>query len=360
MSPLQKYHRQHAQEFITLAGYEIPRRYADAASEYRASLVAAMTDASFLGKLRVTGKDRESLLHRLTTNEMRKLSVGGSRVNVFTNAKGRVVDRVEMLNEGESYLLLTSPGRAGTLGTWIDKYTFVEEVKSNDLTSELAVIALFGEESALRVRELLSCDASTLTPGLFLRHHWQGEELIVHYPEAANPARLQIISPTAVAENLWKMLLAAFTPIGYDTHETLRVLQGIPAADHEIVENYNPHEIGLYPFINFDKGCYIGQEVVARLDTYQKVQRQLLGVSMPENSKAIAGAALFIDDQEIGMLTSVAPAPEGAGAIGLAVVRKQQAQAGVEVEVRWPEGTARATLVALPFAPPAIESAAQK
>ena len=120
MSPLLEYHRRHAQHLIDLFGYLLPLHYSTFTEEFQASQRAGMMDTGFIGKVRVTGKDREALLHRLTTNEMRNMKAGEARVNIFTNAKGRVVDLVQMLAEEQSYLLLTSPGRAGTLQKWID------------------------------------------------------------------------------------------------------------------------------------------------------------------------------------------------------------------------------------------------
>ncbi|NUO83735.1 aminomethyl transferase family protein [candidate division KSB1 bacterium] len=351
MTSLHEYHQQHARDFLTIGGYSLPQRYRAHAEEYEAAMQAAMLDASFLGKLYVSGKDREALLHRLTTNEMRKLPVGKSRVNVFTNVKGRVIARVEMLAEEQRYLLLTGAGQGATLRAWIDKYTFIEEVKPIDATHALAVIALFGEESATRLQDCLGVTTHGMAAGSFISQLWQEHELIVHSPEAHSPAHFNLIISNTAALKLWQTLLPAFTPIGYAAFETLRILQGIPMAGHEITEEHNPHEIGLYPLVNFEKGCYLGQEVVARLDTYQKVQRQLMGIKLEIDPEVAAGATLFLEQQEIGKITSAAHARKGNGAIGLAIVRKQNAQPGTRVEARTSSGVVvHAALAALPFA----------
>ncbi len=351
MTSLHDYHHQHAREFISLGGYALPLSYRNQHEEYAATQTAAMLDMSFLGKLYVTGKDREALLHRLTTNEMRKLPAGKTRVNVFTNAKGRVIDRIEMLVEEERYLLLTSAGRDETLQQWIAKYTFLEDVKTANARHELALIGLLGKESVARVQERLHVAVSEAATGSFAKHAWGGHELLIHFPESASPARLHLIITSAGAAELWQTLLSAFVPIGYEAFETLRIMQGIPMAGHELTEEHNPHEVGLYPLINFEKGCYIGQEVVARLDTYQKVQRQLVGVKLDAEPQACVGAMLWVEEEEIGKLTSIARAPEGNGAIGLAIVRKQYAQSDTRFIARTSNGESLpATLVELPFA----------
>ncbi len=307
-----------------------------------------MTDAGFIGKIRVTGTDRETLLHRLTTNEMRNMEAGEARVNIFTNAKGRVVDLVQMLAEEQSYLLLTSPGRAGTLQKWIDKYTFIEDVKTVDLTAQLGNICLVGEECGAKLAQIASIQLAELSPGHFSKIYWQEAEILVFRP-VANPARFDLITSNDSIPALWQELLSEFTPFGFSTQETLRIMQGLPAADHEIIDDYNPHEIGLYPFVNFEKGCYIGQEVIARLDSYQKVQRQLIGVKSETDASQLKDATIWREQQEIGRLTSVAPAPPGTGAIGLAVVRKSFAQANTIVELKRENESFPAILVSLPF-----------
>ncbi len=350
MTSLNDYHHLHARDFISLGGYALPLLYQTPQKEFAATQTAAMMDMSFLGKLFVSGKDREALLHRLTTNEMRNLLAGKSRANVFTNAKGRIVDRCEMLAEEERYLLLTSAGRDEVLRQWIDKYTFIEDVRVANVTREFAVIALFGSESAMRLQTQLNIAASELRAGSFLKQKINAHELLLHRPESASATQFQLLIPNPSALALWQTLSAVFTPIGYETFETLRIAQGIPMAEHELTEEYNPHEVGLYPLINFEKGCYIGQEVVARLDTYQKVQRQLVGVKLEAEPQACQSATLWFEEEEIGKLTSVAHAPEGEGAIGLAIVRKQYAQPGARVLARTSSGTSlQATLVELPF-----------
>lgn len=350
MPTLTTYHTEHAQDFIALAGGKWPRRYRSLPEEYAAAQNAAVLDRSFLGKVHVSGKDREPLLHRLTTNEIRKMAVGESRVSIFTNAKGRIVDLVEMLAQENNYLLLTSPGRAATVSKWIDKYTFIEDVTSNDATAEYALFSLLGAQAMARARECFACDLSNLPAGNFLQARWRGAEILLHHPQAASVARLNVIAAAQAAVDLWRELLAHFTPVGLEVYEILRIAQGVPAADHEIVEDYNPHEIGLLPFVNFEKGCYIGQEVIARLDSYQKVQRQLIGLQCAAAPESVMGAAIFAGAQEIGKVTSAARAIAGEHTLALAVIRRSFAQPELRVDVHTSNGPAVAVLKNLPFA----------
>jgi folate-binding protein YgfZ len=153
---------------------------------------------------------------------------------------------------------------------------------------------------------------------------------------------------------LGKRTTAQATPIGYVAYEMLRIHRGQPAVGKEITEEYNPHEVGLQPFINFEKGCYIGQEVIARLDSYQKVQRQLMGITLEvEEASALqtleTSAPIYLGEQLIGQLTSACFSPERGQGIGLAVVRKQFTASAEPVQTRWPERSVVGRLRSLPF-----------
>jgi hypothetical protein len=351
---LSEFHHSQAKAFIDIGGYAIPAYYQDAVAEFHAAQKAAMMDRSFAGKLRVLGKDRESLLHRLTANEMRNLKNGEGVVNIFTNAKGRVVDVVEMFMMANSIFLLTSPDRAKLVKEWIEKYTFIEEVKSEEVTSQYSMISLCGAESAACLLALFDCQVNDL-PAQHAHVFVEGDKsIIVQRSGMISPMQFNVIIPASEMEKFWQRLLTKATPIGHTAYEMLRIHRGLPAVDKEITEEYNPHEVGLHPFINFEKGCYIGQEVIARLDSYQKVQRQLTGVNLEikesdANLFSSTAAPIYAGDQLIGQLTSVCFSSERGHAIGLAVVRKQFVTQTDPVQVRWPKRTVPGRLQDLPF-----------
>ncbi len=351
---LSEFHHSQAKAFIDIGGYPIPAYYQDAMAEFRAAQKAAMMDRSFTGKVRVFGKDRESLLHRLTTNEMRNLNTGGGVVNIFTNAKGRVVDVVEMFMEEDSIFMLTTPGRAKQVKEWIEKYTFVEDVRCEDVTSQYGLIAFFGEESVELLRQSFGWEVDDLPMQHARSLTREGKNLVVHRSGAITPVQFNLIVPVAEVAKLGERATTQAPPIGYAAYEMLRIHRGQPAVGKEITDEYNPHEAGLYPFINFEKGCYIGQEVIARLDSYQKVQRQLMGVALAvDEASALqafaAGVPIYLGEQLIGQLTSACFSPERGQGVGLAVVRKQFAELTEPVQIRWPERSVVGRLRTLPF-----------
>ena len=128
-----------------------------------------------------------------------------------------------------------------------------------------------------------------------------------------------------------------------------RIEQGVPSHGSELTDAYNPLEAGLLKHISFNKGCYIGQEVVTRLDTYDKVQKHLVGISWNDHDVPAANATLSHDGKKVGTLTSAVVSPRLDHGIGLAYVRKGRSQAVIELTLTLPDGETAARVEPLPF-----------
>jgi folate-binding protein YgfZ len=344
--PIEEYHRQFGKGPVEIADCSVAAYYSSVTEEFtKAQSQPVLVDRSFAGVVRITGKDAGDLLHRLTTNEMRNLQPGQGVVNIFTNAKGRIVDAVEMLRRRGDYLLLTSPGRAATLATWIEKYTFIEDLRGEDVTSAYALFSIFGEIP----RNFAGLPLDDLKAHHFLETSLNGVEIILQQTGGIAPEGYNIVVDSRNAMGVWNFLRAYAEPIGFSTFEAMRVHAGIPAADNEINEEQNPHELDLLPYINFEKGCYIGQEVVARLDTYDKVQRQLAGLEFDGAQVPPLKITLWADGEEAGKITSAIFSPLRNKAIALALLRKKFAQNFVRLTARHDDVSLPCSVVALPF-----------
>jgi tRNA-modifying protein YgfZ len=297
----------------------------------RVNLWAAQAE---LGALRVVGRDRVDLLHRISTNDLRPLAEPGrSLATVFTNEKGRIVDWVTIVSLPDQLLLRTSPGRAAALATWIERYTIMEDVRCTDVSSELGLVVVQGAERLVDVNPpaggVATVGAQLWTRGL-----------------AAFGPRLEAVVPRA---ELPVMLgaLEKLGPIrGARDLELARLLAGVPSPEHEFKDDVNPLELRINrDAISWTKGCYIGQEVIARLDSYDKLARQLVGV---EATTAPPGDELRLTRQgrPLGRVTSLLRAERGV--VGLAVVKREAAGPG-DAELVGEAGSVAARLVDRPF-----------
>ncbi|MDA0264694.1 MAG: hypothetical protein O3A93_08615 [Chloroflexi bacterium] len=341
--------------FVERHGYRLPAVYSGFAPEYEAATTAAaIHDASYMGRLKATGEDGLDLLNRMSTNKVVDLGVGEGAVTVLTTDRGRIIDVLGVVNQGDYLLLLTSPGRQQAVMDWLDKYTIMEDLEVEDITPETAMLALVGPGSA-RLLGLADNAAATVSPdSLSIRSVNLGGHgaLAIEQPLGSLSRYWLIVDPEAAAE-VWQHLTAnGAVPVGTTAMDAARVNHGVPEYGPELGEPYNPLEAGLIGSVDFTKGCYIGQEVIARLDSYKKVQRYLVSLSFDPEAGIAPGDALLLDGQNIGAVTSVAPTPSGGALKGLGYVKAAVATIGARLDIGAKEkASAEIVSLAQPFGP---------
>lgn len=262
------------------------------------------------GCLKATGDDALDLLNRLSTNKVDHLKPGHWAPTVLTTDRGRIVDLLSVVHAGEYILLITSPGQQQPVIDWLDKYTIMENLEVTDLSASTAIIALAGAA-------LLDLDPEE--PDYLPGRQYPApaasiggcDVITVSRPLGNLPCRL-LLTPSAAAPTLTAALTnAGAVAVGPDEWDALRIAAGAPAFGPEMGEPYNPLEAGLIGAIDFTKGCYIGQEVIARLDSYDKVQKRLTALSFTPDSNAAPGASLTHDGRTAGTVTSLYRTPNG-------------------------------------------------
>ena len=292
--------------------------------EYRAlTSGVAMMDRSDVGRLIVRGEDSLDLLNRLSTNELATLKVGAGAATVLTTNKGRVVDLLRVHWDESRLVVFTSPGNQERVAEWIDFYTFVEDVAVEDVTSEATMLSLTGSASTGFLDGLTSGQASLLAPLGRLHTQVSGVSVEVYRSDFLGTPSFDIVVDSEYKERLSAVLRdGGAVPVGADAVEAVRIERGIPAFGKELTEDYNPHEANLVHHVSFSKGCYIGQEVITRLQTYQKVSKYLVGLRWDGEGLA-PGSFLAHDGKRMGIVTSVASLPHTGANVGLGYVRKQ-------------------------------------
>ena len=303
--------------------------YTAVRDEYTAAVEGAgIADRSHLGRLKVSGADAIDLLNRLSTNKLDDLQIGDIQGTVLTTNKGRIIDLLYVLRQDDHLLIITGPDTCRQVAEWIDFYTFVEDVEVEDVSDATAQISLIGGGAADALPQLADIPAYSAAAVSI------GEvDALALRTDALGGFGCELIVSTAQQPALWDALKSlGATPVGEDALELLRIRNAIPDYGSELCEDYNPLEANLKRFISFNKGCYIGQEVVARLNTYDKVQRHLAQVSLQGAVEVPAElpADLLHDGRKVGALTTAAAHPDG-DIVGLAYVRKAHASAGARL-----------------------------
>ena len=338
-------------------GWELPVTISTASNEYLAAATGvAVHDISYVGRLRATGADALDLLNRLSTNKVDELASGQGAPTVLTTDSGRILDLIHVVNMGGHTLIITSPELQQTIIDWLDKYTIMEDLEVEDDTNDSTMLHLLGPNSRRWLEQNGEIDLEDLSPYGVVSAQIAGFAVqVIDKPFGQLPGFALLLS-NEDAPALWNHIVeAGVTPMGTEAYETVRVENAVPAYGNEMGEPYNPLEAGLIGSIDFAKGCYIGQEVIARLDTYQKVQKHLVTLRFSPESTPAAGSGLVQDGRVIGRVTSLGTIP-GSGdvedVIGLGYVRKAFASEGVTLELEAPaKGRAEITGFSQLFGP---------
>ncbi len=307
-----------------LANDGIPLHYGDLAEEYRAAHEAAVVmDRSHEGRLAITGRDRLALLHRISTNHLERLTAGEGAPTVFTNANGRILDRAAVYHRGDEALLTTEPGRGGALRAYLQRNIFFnDEARISDLAELTCQFAVHGVNADQTVASLLSEAASVSSYG-HRTVEIDGAAVFIGRRAPLIGSAWTIIAPSSAAAGIWSRLAEAARPAGSLAYNMLRVEAGRPGGGRELTEQYIPLEVGLWDEVSFNKGCYTGQEIIARMESRGRLARTIVCVRL--SSPVEAPAPLLSDGREIGTLTSSAELPNGV-CVGIGVVKIGEAR----------------------------------
>ncbi len=330
------------------------------------------------GRVLALGPDALDLLHRMSTNDLRPLfgNPGKGAQTVLTSDKGRIIDLLTVIVRKSDTLLTISAGREELVIKWLDKFVIMENASFVSATNAIAQFGIYGPRSMDLLKQYTSENLMTMTPLSSVTIEIAGAEVLMQkvtrIAESGWSLFVQTDDSEKVKQALQSDVLAMHGAILDDqTFELLRIEAGIPAAPNEINEKHNPLETTLVSAVSFTKGCYIGQEVIARLDSYDKVQRHMLGIildgvsatSLEALSSEISGSeqpavTLKLETAAgdvVGELTSFIDAPTLNGAmhervIGLAFIRTAHANPGLRLNLRaTADKIFSAELVKLPF-----------
>ena len=286
-----------------------------------------LIDRSHLGRLKVSGADALDLLDRLSTNKLQDMQVGEVEGTVLTTNKGRIIDLLFVVRQDDHLLVITGPETRQRVAEWIDFYTFIEDVEVQDITESTAMLSVAGRKAIDTFPQL-----SELPMSHSSRLSICGIDVLTLHTEMAGIAGYDLIVPVDEAGALREALIdLGALPVGSHATELVRIGNGVAEYGGELHEDYNPLEAGLKDYISFNKGCYIGQEVVARLNTYDKVQKHLMCLSLETGIGVELPSTLVHEGRQVGTLTSVVESLEGDRIYGLGYVRKAHTQEGTQL-----------------------------
>lgn len=388
-NPLLSLHKQAEAELQAYDRIEIVSTFGEPQAEYAAfRRSCALLDLPQRGVIRVGGKDRHEFLNNLLTNQVWDKSSKtpmkpGTGVYAFLlNLRGRIVAEMNVLERDEATLLEMDARLVGLVAKVLDKYLFAEKVTIEPQTSTLHEIALHGPGAAEIVRDVSGTDVSSLTTLGSTSLQLGDIPTVVFRDDVCGVPGLHLLLPTDRAAEAWMKLVREFgvsdepgrrrlRAVGWAAFNAVRIEAGRPLFGIDIepappslpgekagpesdvrVPGLLPAETGRFDLaVSVTKGCYLGQEIVARMHARNVVARRLVGFRVREDALPIAGAQVLDDDgNAIGVVTSSTVSPVLSNAcIGLALLKKPHFETGRTI--RTPaEGAVRvADVVGLPF-----------
>jgi len=328
-------------------GVVLPRRFgADPAAEYAALREgAALVDLGFRTVVRATGADRVTFLHGMLSNDVASLGPGAGCPALLLTIQGRVTADLRVAALGDALLLDVDVRARAALVEALEKLIIADDVELREPGEPLALIGVEGPGAAR-----LLPDAAGLAPYAHAALTLAGVPVRVQRATELRGPGFVLHVPAAGAAAVWDALAAAGTrPCGMEALESRRVEVGVPRIGVDMDGATLALEVPVEDAISATKGCYLGQEVVARGTARGHVNRRLVGLRL-EGPEPPPGAPLVRDGKEAGRLTSVARAFGAGGLAALGFVRRECWEPGTELRVRHGHAVTLARVAELPLA----------
>ncbi|HEY2893384.1 MAG TPA: glycine cleavage T C-terminal barrel domain-containing protein, partial [Pirellulales bacterium] len=284
---------------------------------------AGLVDLGHRTQIELRGADRATFLHNLCTNEVRKLPVGAGCEAFITSVQGKTLAHGFIFMDAESIVFDTSPGQADRLLAHLDHYLVSEQVTLADRSTEWSELLLSGP-TAEKVLEKVS--AARLASARLAHQHVEiaGRAVWARRADLAGPQGILLSAAVEDIESVRATIEAAGAlPCGVAAFEAARVEWGFPLFGQDITESNLPQEVARDPqAVSYVKGCYLGQETVARIDALGHVNQTLVALRFAPESVPAAGLELTAETRKVGQVTSAAYSPRLGRWCGLGYVRR--------------------------------------
>src|SRR5215813_2400014 len=348
--PLRDLHRSEGARFRDFFGWSVPADYGDVAAEHRAVMTGAgLIDRSMLGKATVTGRDRAAFLQGMLSNDVKALTPGQGCPAAFLDAHGKVVSLLAVFALEDRLLLELPAGSTEKFLQAIDKFLISEKAEFKSSDNQYAIIAVHGPQAA-EVLSRASGTAVELAPYAHIEVPIAGAAVRIVSRSEAVTAGYHCWTAVPHAEALWKALRAAGgVPVGMEAAQVLRVEAGLPLYGVDVDESVILPETRLDSLVSYSKGCYIGQETVARVKYRGHINRGLAGLVIERDDLPAPGSGVLAEGKEVGRITSAVRSIALGKPIALGYVRREHFEPGAAVSVRIDDHLAGAHVAALPF-----------
>lgn len=287
---------------------------------------AAWLDLSGRGKIRATGEDRARLLHAMTTQQVEQMKPGEGAYAFFLNAQGRILGDVNLFCLEEYFLLDTEPETRQKLFEHLDRYIIADDVTLEDLTEQMATIAVEGPQAATVLDRL----GAPIPEAPYQTRAW-GDRIVARVSSTGSEGFVVFLPASGKRELAGQ--LAGVPEASAAEARLVRIEHGHPRYGEEITERYLVQETGQTHAVNFTKGCYLGQEIVERVRSRAQIHRVLRRLEIDGFEPPAAGTKLTSGGADAAEIASSVFSPALARVVAMAYVRVQFAEPGTELQL---------------------------
>jgi folate-binding protein YgfZ len=333
-------------------GATIAARFADPQAEFAALLNGCgIYDLGFRAQISLTGSDRVRWLNGMVTNNIRDLAAGHGVYAFLLNPQGRILGDMSVYNQGEALIVETDRGQVEKIVATFDHYIIMDDVEVKDVSEQQTALGLAGPRSRA-ILNIAGIEVPNLLPLQMITPRCDCdcgcvECTVIRGEDEAQESYEIWLAPKDVYKTWQAILAASATPVGSEALEMQRIVEGIPLYGVDIRERDLPQETEQMRALNFNKGCYVGQEIVERIRSRGNVHRKFTGFVVDGAAAIAAGAKIISEEKEVGEVTSVAVlrTPSGERTVALGYIRREVGIPGREVTI----DAASATVTQLPM-----------
>jgi len=349
-SPLADYHLSQGATLGEYHGGLVPSCFSDAVAEHKAVREASgLIDFSFRGKFAMEGRDHAKFLHRIVSNDVKRLAPGQGTYATLLNPQGHILVDMRLYCAEDRFFVDTDADLHAKALAGLKRYVISEQVEFEPL--DLYALAFQGPRSRPLLEKTLHINLPAMQEFDHFATNYAGFPVRVVCASSTGEEGYEVWAGANGLLAIWGAACGQaptydMLPCGTQALETLRIEAGIPRYGQELGEDTIPNEAELWNALSFNKGCYIGQEIVERTRSRGHVNWKLTGLVVASEVPPPAGEKLVQEGREIGEVTSSCISPTLAKTIALAYLRREVAESGTKLE--FPSG-AGAEVVALPF-----------
>ncbi|MDD5018546.1 MAG: glycine cleavage system aminomethyltransferase GcvT [Eubacteriales bacterium] len=354
-TPLYENHLKSGGKIVDFEGWALPVQYTGIIEEHeRTRNAAGLFDVSHMGEIRVTGRDSEPFIQRISTNDISGARDGQVVYSHMCYPDGGVVDDLLVYKYSDKdYLLVVNASNTDKDFEWLEQ-NLIGQAEVKNVSGSYAQLALQGPKAEAILQKLCEYPLSEIRffhfkPDMMI----SGISAIVSRTGYTGEDGFEIYINTEYAPSLWEKILSAgrddgLVPVGLGARDTLRFEAALPLYGHEISEDISPFEAGLGRFVKCDKGVFIGKEAL-EMQNETGLKRLLTGFEMTGPGIPRSGCEVFSLGKSVGFVTTGGYSPTLKKSIGLAIVDIAYSAEGTEFDINIRNRQVKAKAVKLPF-----------